>query len=163
MVDYLRSIAKKRWDINPDVPWLKPNELKADVFKDLPVSDGALSIWKIDERVDAERVSIALAAKRDYLSAVDYVVFDGSVLDTSQFTLQNIAGDTPDGAINDLHFDLQFLTSEKLAELAHIIAKGYKARILQKQVKARLLDGLDRGLLKSEAFNRNLLSKLGRD
>ena len=162
MPDFLRSIAKRRWDTNPDIPWLKPNELKADVFRDLPTSDGALSIWEISGDIAAERIGIALAANRESLDPFDYVVFDGSALRPPDFAIENRAGKTPDEDINGLHYDLQFLTTYKLTALADILSKGYKCRIPQKQVKESLLAGLDNGRLNSQKFNEKLLQKLRR-
>ena len=67
MPSFFRAIVKKRWDTNPDVPWLEPNELKADVLKDLPTSDGVLSIWEIDEGINPERISIAFGCNQKEL------------------------------------------------------------------------------------------------
>ena len=126
----LRAIVKKRWDTSPDVPWLKPHELKADVLKDLPASNGALSVWEIDGAINPERISIALAATRKSLAVFDYVIFDGSQLTPLGFNMERKAGETPDEAINELHWDLQFLTTYKLTSLADIVSRGDKCRIL---------------------------------
>ena len=160
MPSFLRSITKRRWDTNPDVPWLKPNELKADVLRDLPTSDGVLSIWEIDKGISPERISIALAATRDKIDTIDYVVFDGSKLSSPSFRIERKTGKTPDEAINGLHHDLQFLTTDKLASLAAIVSKGDKSRILEKQIKDSLLEGLKSGRLRAQAFNQDLLVKL---
>ena len=162
MPSFLRTIVKKRWDTNPDVPWLEPNELKADVLRDLPTSDGVLSIWEINEEISPERISIALAATRKSLDVFDYVVFDGSELSPPSFNIERTTGETPDEAINGLHFDLQYLTTLKLTSLADIVSKGDKCRILRKQVRKSLLEGLDSGRLSAQAFNQELLEKLGR-
>ena len=158
----MRAIIKKRWDTNPDVPWLEPNELKADVLKDLPTSDGALSIWKISEEIGPDRVSIALAATRKSLDVFDYIVFDGSELNPPSFNLEQKTGETPDEDINGLHYDLRSLTTYRLTCLADIVSKGDKFRILKKQVRESLLEGLDSGRLSDRAFNQELLEKLRR-
>ena len=132
MPSFLRAIVKKRWDTNPDVPWLAPNELKADVLKDLPTSDGVLSIWAIDEGISPKRISIALAATRKSLDVFDYVVFDGSELSPPSFGIERKAGETPDETINGLHHDLQFLTTNRLTSLADIVSRGDKCRISRK-------------------------------
>ena len=131
----MRAIVKKRWDANPDVPWLEPDELKADAFRDLPTSDGLLSIWEIPEASDAERVAIALAATRDSPGDFDYVMFEGSLLQPPAFALKQNSGETPDEGINDWHHDVELLTTRKLADLAQIISKGYKNEYLKRRCK----------------------------
>ena len=65
------------------------------MFKDLPTSDGVLSIWEIDEGFNPERISIALAATRRSLDVFDYVVFDGSKLSPPSFSIERKTGETP--------------------------------------------------------------------
>ena len=78
------------------------------------------------------------------------------------FPMKNNTGGTPDDGINGLHYDLEMLTTHKLAELADIMAKGNKNRILQKRVKEKILQGLDNGQLDYQKCNQDLLRKLGR-
>lgn len=162
MPSFLRAIVKRRWDTSPDVPWLEPNELKADVLKDLPASDGMLSIWQIAEGFSPERISIALAATRESLGVFDYVVFDGSELSPPLFSMEHKDGETPDEAINGLHYDLQYLTTNKVTSLADIVSRGDKHRILKKRVRESLLEGLESGRLSDKTFNQELLKKLRR-
>ena len=156
MPSYLRTIVKRRWDTAPDVPWLRPNELKADAFRDLATSDGRLSIWELSEEVEANRV----VATRETLGVVDYVVFDGNELQFAGFSVEKSDGVTPDERINGFHYDIALLTTHRLVALADLLAKGEKGRLPQKFIREALQDGLDSGRLNRQTFNPKLLERL---
>ena len=161
MPKYLRSITKKRWDTYPDADWLKPDELKGDVLKDLATSDGDLSIWEISEEFGIDGICTALAAKRDSVKAFDYVIFDEVELQSFGFEVIESLGDTPYDALNNFHRDIKSLTVDNLTALAYVLSNCHKDRILPKDLKSKLVDGLTSGRLSRQPFfNKRLLEKL---
>lgn len=63
MAQFLR-VLNNRIHWLTDVPWLEDGELQADVFKDIPTTNGELSIYKVSSDAEVERVLIAIAAGR---------------------------------------------------------------------------------------------------
>lgn len=71
----LRMISKGKWLPEPNLPWLKEDELQADVFHELKTGENTLSVWSIaDDRSNLERVVAALAANRNRVSNFDYAL-----------------------------------------------------------------------------------------
>ena len=163
MPKYLRSIVKKRWDLHPSVDWLEPGELQADVMKDLGTVDGDLSIWEIGPESDINRICTALAAKRDDFGPFDYLIFDSDELPDSDFDIENSLGQTPDLGLNEFHRDIKFLTANRLPELALALSNCCKDRILPKDVKRNIVEGLtNERLNRRRYFNKRLLEKIDR-
>ena len=162
MARFLRLIDEKHWYAYPDVHWLNPGELSADVLKDLSTTHGDLSLYDISQGVTAERVAIAMAATRPSVRYLDYVLFDDSVLTTIGLPFKQTPGGTPDSQVNDVHYDAQRITTVKLSDLAHKLSETQPYHIDKGSVRQELLNGLKAGDLNPKKyFNKNLLEELG--
>ena len=160
MPRFLRGVKKSRWDTFPDVPWLGQGELKADVFRDLSPENSSLSIWEVPDHFSTERIAVALAATRNHLGPMDFVVFDDLPQPLDMATEQTL-GDTPDREVNSLHYDVQRITAHRLLAVAVHISGGTYTRIQQTSVKSGLQDGIRRGQLRTDRLTQELKLKLG--
>lgn len=161
MRQFLRVTNRGRWYKYPDVTWLAAGELQGDALSDIRTQDGRLSVYKVANDADRQRVAVALAATRKEFANVDYAVFGDSGLDELGITVQQTEGETPDETVNGLHYELGNLTVERLALLAKIVSAGAHRRIQKRQIKKLLSDAakyrrLDKKMVKSEKIRNNL-------
>ena len=160
MSSFLRLIRGGRWLKFPDVDWLQDGELQGDAFSDLQTSGGKLSIFKVDDETDKQRVVIALAANRDDVDVLDYAVFEDSNLASQGIVPDIQEGETPDKEANQLHYELRNMTVTRLAQLAEVVAAGEHKRILKKQIKSWLQKAVTTGDLNKTKMKRGLLQSL---
>ncbi|MDE2836438.1 MAG: hypothetical protein OXL97_02870 [Chloroflexota bacterium] len=157
MARYLRTIRQGRWLTQS---WLTADELQADALIDLKTEGNVLSIYRVDTDLEVDRVAVALAANRGSLDNIDYAVFDDSNFPTIGLVVKQQEGETPDTFVDGLHYDLVNLTVGKLAELAQTISTGYMHRILKKDVRRRIQEGLATGKLNRSKLTTGLLNAL---
>ena len=110
----MRTTRQARWLKYPDLEWLSQDDIQSDALLDLRTEDNKLSVYKVENEADTERVIIALAATRENLSNLDYAVFEDSTLASTDITISQQNGETPDAEVNKLHYDLTNLTVRKL-------------------------------------------------
>lgn len=162
MSQFLRSVRQGRWYKYPDVEWLEAGEMQADALSDIQTKDGRLSVYLVANEGDIQRVAAALAANRDKIANIDYVVFAGANLNSLGITVQSTEGKTPDGAINRLHCELGNLTAKRLVQLAEVISAGTHKRIQKRQIKEWLQGAasaghLDKSKVTSQKVREGLL------
>ncbi len=76
----MRVVRQARWYKYPELDWLPDGGLQADALGDLQTSGNALSVYRVENETDRERVIVALAANRDNLANLDYAIFDDAGL-----------------------------------------------------------------------------------
>ena len=119
---YLIRINKRNWDRDVFASWLGPNQVPADVYRDLRVTDGSLSVWHIeDDRSNLDRVITALASTRDIFDVFDYGLFDQTLASSSGIKAVPSVGISPMPSANHWHRDLVELTVDNLALLIKAI------------------------------------------
>ena len=79
MPRFLRTIRQSRWQA-PKWPHPGSDAVKADALADLQTVNNLLSVYMVESIRDIHRITVALAATRDNLQNVDYVVFDDTGL-----------------------------------------------------------------------------------
>ena len=107
---FLRVINQTKWYKKPDVNWLEDGELKGDALADIKTDNGKLSVYKVTNEANIERISVALAATRERPDKIDYAVFADSNLKSLGITVNQTEGKTPDGEVNKVHYELGDLT-----------------------------------------------------
>ena len=71
--------------------------------------------WRIDvTRSNLQQVIIALAANRDYISNLDYVLLEERILSALDIQIEDSPGETPDDEANSYHCEFVELSLEKL-------------------------------------------------
>ena len=158
---FLRVIKQHRWFRQPDERWLEDGELKGDALSDIQTLEGRLSVYRVANEADMQRVAVALAANRQNFSNMDYAVFADSDLEPCGITVRQTEGKTPDSGVNDLHYELGKLTVNRLVRLAMIISAGKHKRIQRKQIETLLHEAaragqLDRARIKSPKITESL-------
>lgn len=160
MTAFLRSIRRGRWAQHPDIDWLQPGELQGDALTDLRTTGGVLSVFAIDGVVDQRDIVMALAARRDNISNLDYVMFDDDGFAASELESVRADGDTPVVEVNRVHYHIINLTTERLARLATIMSSGERGRVTGKRVEALLRQAVREGRMNTARINPNLLARL---
>ena len=160
MAHFLRVTKQTRWYQYPDVPWLAIGELQGDALRDLETSDGILSVYEVSGEDEQERVAVALAAHRKYLDVVDYAIFDDSNFNSIGIVVESFEGLTPDGEVNQRHYNLKNLTIRRVSSLAEEISMGTHSRILRNLVKSRINQGIASGRISWEKLQPELLQGL---
>ena len=107
----------------------------------------SLSVYAVTDVADKKRVAVALAAARDEITLMDYVVFEGSGLESPGISIRQTEGDTPDAGVNRLHHDLKNLTVKRLARLTEIVSNGEHKRIPRRDIKTSLCEAARGGHL----------------
>jgi len=161
MPRFLRVTKQRRWDKYPEIPWLTPGELQADVFRDLQTTLNVLSVYRADSDEDAVKISVAIAATRMGFDNLDYAIIEESELTAIGISPAQTEGGTPISEVNRLHCDLNLLTMDNLIQLAHAVSRGERVRI-----RRRLMERMLRSAFRSGDFdvpdkiNASLLTKL---
>jgi hypothetical protein len=133
----LLKIRKALWERTSLPAFLPKGDIPADCLANLNIGDNALSVWYVeDDESNLDRVLTALAATRDVVSHIDYLVFDYTVVTNLGLKISKTDGDTPDNFANrSWHHDLTELTGRGVLGLA--IAIFYDSdvkRIPQKRI-----------------------------
>lgn len=159
MNQFLRLIKQRRWHMYPKIDWLEEGAIQGDALTDIRPIEGKLSVYKIDNDSE-QRVITALAAARDCVSHIDYVVFEDSKLDSIGITVEQTDGNTPDVDVNKLHYDLGKLSVERLVILAQIISQSKLDRKFQPEVIEHMRDAINTGYLDKAKIKEKLLKVL---
>jgi len=157
----LRIIRKSRWYFKPD--WLPNGDIQADALADLVTKNNELSVWEIrKDRSNLNRIIAALAAKRDFLSNFDYVLFDKKILQENGLKFRTTKGVSLDEEANDLwHLNLYELSASKIANLALAIADyGELRRVPEKEVRDIVTDAITQGTIKFDSLSQHLKKKV---
>ena len=149
---------------DPDCPG--EEAVPADILGDLFTEDNALSLWSIEDDVaNLHLVLAALAAGRDRLANLDYVLFDMDLVDSLALDMKTSEGKTLlKEANSNWHRDLLRLSASGLAGLAErIFQEGQTWRVPQKDVKDILNVRIQDGSIDKASLSANLLEKLSAD
>jgi len=157
------KIRKNRWVLPENAAWISPGDIHADPLSDLKTTQGSLSVWIVEEdQSNLHRVAVALAANCEHLSSIDYILFDGSIVDDLSLKLVRTLGKTPDSEANATwHRDLVELSASKLADLARrMFHNCCKSRILRKKLGALILDAVHKTRFGMEDVKLSLRNEL---
>ncbi len=135
----LRTVRKSRWYLSNSGEWLDKDDLPADILNDLITSSNTLSIWEIDgNKNNLERLLAALAASREHINQLDYVLFSPEILNQVDVKTVKTKGELLDPVANEWHVDITDLTAMKLIALAKAIVHSpitEKIRHPEKSIK----------------------------
>ena len=160
MTRYLRVVRQRRWATFPDIEWIAPGETQGDALLDLQTRDNRLSVFRVDNDNDIQRVVIALAATRDHVANLDYAIFDDDELVAQGIDITQTVGETPDQTANILHHDIQNLTVLQIELLARTIALADHTRIHRRDIQTMLRDALQSGDLQPDAIRPSVLTRI---
>lgn len=165
MPSVLRAITYSKWWKNPGVPWLLPGELQADALRDIRTTSSALSVYLITEKIPFGRVIAALAAKKDSLSRVDYVLLELDFLKSQGFALCSTPdhGKTFDNDVNKIHYDIVNLSPLKLYQLAQCISRraaAHRRLCNNDEVAKFIVASINSGCIDENMLKDRLVRKL---
>jgi hypothetical protein len=144
--------VRRNWFVSQVTFRGEPDYL-ADCLSDFRISEGKLSVWLIaEDKSNIDRVLAALAATRDKLQDMGYVLFDSGVLERCEIKFEKSEGGTPDSyANNNWHHDLTDLSVRQVAEFAIELCKlNWNGRLLPAEVALALEKSLENKYLAEE-------------
>ena len=162
MPQLLRAIRKRRWSTEEEISGLSQGEIQADALGDLVTKNNTLSFWYIkDDRSNLETVIIALAANRDTISNLDYVLFNIDLVSEIGIKIEANEGGTPYDKANHWHRDLVGLSATQIVKLAEIISlHSDKKRISEKQILNLIKDAVKNGDIDMARLKPDIARKL---
>lgn len=160
MNQFLRSVRQGRWHKYPQIDWLEAGELQGDALKDVLTRNGRLSVYRVANETDRQRVVVALAATKEHIENIDYAVFADSDLASLGITVLDVRGDTPDEVVNELHYELGNLTVKRLIRLVEIISFGEHKRVQRGEVEKQLQEAVRSGHLNNRRVKPKKIREL---
>lgn len=156
------GVRAERWYREPTWDWLEKPEVPAEALKDLRTDDNALSVFEVESVADARAIAIAIAAGKLNFDNCEWFLFDDSVLNALEISIEKSEGRTPNTRINGLHWDVGPLTGRKLVALAEAISPEPEefGFILKKDVESTIVDSVKSGELDISRINRSLREKV---
>jgi hypothetical protein len=142
----LRKIDHKvLWDATPtedEKSWLAAGQLRADALQDIATEGNELSVYLVEEEKEEliNRIIGAIAANRERVDKVDYIIFDAAILAKLKITVLPTPGATLDSVVNDCHRDLVQLTATTLADLGNSMQRDGRIRRKQDKEVGRLIN-----------------------
>lgn len=163
MSSLLIKIQRSRWYRTGLPPFIKKPDIPADCLADLNIQENSLSLWYIEhDKSNLRRVLTALAANCNFVSNVDYLLFDGTIVTTLGLKIEKTDGGTPDKLANrSWHHDLIELSGRKIVDLAHaIFFDSTTERIPKAKISVWLKEALERSELDASRLNAKLAAKV---
>lgn len=142
---FLRKVRRGVWAKHPTADWPEDSGLSSDALDDMRTTKGSMSVYAIMDVADRKRIAVALAATRNDISHLDYVIFES--LESLGIAVRQTEGDTPDKDVNELHYNLGNLTVKRLAQLTEIVSDGEHERIKRPDIKTALYEATRVGRL----------------
>lgn len=105
---------------DPPLSWLETDDIPAEPLIHLIPEQFSLSVYEIPDK-DEDRinqVATAIAAKRNELDTVQYIIFEESILAELGIEIDDtIAGETCDVEVNTWHRELKHFSANKMVAL----------------------------------------------
>jgi hypothetical protein len=156
----LRLVRQSRWDWPANPPWLETGHIPADPLADFAGTvDNRLSVWRIeDDQSNLRRVIVAMAANRDKLDKLDYVLFPLDHLARVGVKLEETQGDTPDEEANAFHSDLVELSAQDVVRLTSLVFRDHVelGRVDKSDLADWIVEAVRMGWISVQRLNRKL-------
>ena len=154
-----RKLSQKRnWD---DEPWLNSSEVKGDAIHCLLPKKNRLSVFKLEDETQIERIVAALALTRDYLSLMDLAVISEESIKPLKIPTKIVSANTSDKEVNQWHIDLVELTVARISEIATLIRKeGEFVRYSKRDVTKLISNSIQAQYIDLNKINSNLKESL---
>lgn len=131
--------------------------------EDALAREGKLSVWKVADQDDLDRILAAVATTRNTLANVDFPCFSDERLDDLGVKPQNSPehGTTADETVNGWHYELTEVSLRRLADLVFLLLESAPAqRKPWKEIEALVTRGIQQGWINIDKVDPTLRSKL---
>lgn len=118
--------------------WPEDSGLQCDAFDDMQTEKIQPIGLHNHGHGGQEASSCGLGSLGERIALIDYIAYEGFILESIGIAIRQTKGDTPDGDVSKLHYDLGNLTVKRLARLTEIISTGEHKRIPKQAIKASL-------------------------
>ena len=176
---FLRSVRRNRWSLEfwDKFSWLKAGDIPVDPLFDILSQDekgklrNVVSMWYVlEDESNLNRIIAALAAARDRLDILDYMLVELELIEKYEFNRERTLGLTADERINnDWHFDIgkisgfnllnfvkEILDRRRQYEEKRVKKDDIIRRVQVQQVKTLIQKALDEKWLDEEKINCKL-------
>lgn len=147
-----------------DPGWLEHRDAPGSPLRDfVPDGEGKLSVWAVEEdQSNIPRIVAAIAATRDIVDVVDYVLFDSRAVRAAGAALVSTPGVSPDRiAKQTWHCDLAEVSAKRAARLVwRVFYHGSRYRVSEKEVGELLRTAVREGWLAFRGLNLKVQKKL---
>jgi hypothetical protein len=159
----VRKVSPSRWKLEGGIEELDYIDYPSNsITNDIRISDGRLSVWKIDSVECISEVALALSCTFQKLDTITMFYIDYDQLAASGFEFDNEkSGDTPISDINHLHCDIINLkTVEDTCKLAKYFYEASLSKNIgvftKKEVRSLIDDAIKRKRLNPNDLNKDL-------
>lgn len=161
MTNYLVRISQNRW-LRENYPWLPRNGVPGDVYQDLKINQGDISVWRIhDDGSNFDDVVTALTSARGSVAALDYGYFSPKLLEELQIQAVDSPGETPYEYANHWHSDLVHMSVTLSAQLMRKLYRNLKKdRVQKNKVRELLLKAASQNSLNEKLLDASLKQEL---
>jgi hypothetical protein len=160
-MQFLRLVSRAKWIRASWAPWVPTGDVPADSVAELWTTDNRLSVYKADTKTEIDTAVAGIAAGRDNLSPVDYILIPPATLAASGIDVEASPGETHSASANALHADLIEISGLNLLVLAAAMADQLpKVRVARADVKAILQAKITAGEIDVAGLKPSLLSDL---
>jgi hypothetical protein len=123
-----------------------------------------ISLYKVADETEAERVATALACTRMKIQDIGYLVVPMTEFEGLELIRSDVPGETPDEHVNSLHFDVERLCIENVGRLVNLYWKQPRIpRMTAREVERRIRVGLEAGNIDQNTmgaeFRKHLIEK----
>ena len=121
-----------------------------------------MSVYEIDdEKSNLQDVIASLAAKRDDVQRLDYVLVEESLLTGEGIQFQKTDGDTPHKEVNEkYHLNVIELSGNKISVLGNKILNSKIESINRKKIKTIIAEFLGDGTFSEDDLKQSLIEDL---
>ncbi len=163
MAKLLIKVKKAVWQKSGMPSFVGSNDVPGNCLADLRIANNELSTWYItDDRSNLRRVLTALAANSEFVSNIDYLIFDYSVVAELGLEIRKTVGRTPDRHANrEWHHDLVNLSGRNVLRLAvAMFHNSDLGREFPRTVSAWIREATERHEIDISLLNAKLVPKV---
>ena len=158
----LRGVRKARWTHDQKPSWLSQTDIPADTMDDLGTKSNSLSLWHVeDDESNLDEVVVAIAASRDWVANLDYVLVDLRFLSQLDIPIEATPVSSPLPEADCWHRDLVHLSAQKLVRVAEAMwDSGRTERRSEKAVQQLLAEAVESGRINQSKLNDKIRSQI---
>lgn len=162
----VRRINRELWPDQGEIDDIA--NLAADSISDLKTTGNCLSVWYVQDKIDAINGIIALLFDRDTtfesIDSNNVVIFDYDLLTQSGFKIACSPSTTDFIEMRDKHFNLEQLDYQKLGlyseKILEILNQAQEIMYESTEIKTKIADYIKTGRIKRQDLTHKRLERL---
>ncbi len=142
--------------------WLNDDDIPADLLPELSTENNTMSVYEIeDDKSNLQDVIASLAANRDDVHRLDYVLIKKNLLTGKGLQFQKTDGDTPHKEVNEkYHWNVIELSGNKISVLGNKILNSEIESFDRKKIKTIIAEYIKNGTFSENDLKQSLIENL---